>query len=161
VLSYLNTGNATAEQETIIIKFAPMGGDFANDGLARVLIDSDPDRVTMSKDAAAVVVRLYPNLTDDSATSAVSTTTPLVNTSYVTTGVAYGATADINSEIYVNGITEGHSHTNYTQPDMAGTSFYIGSRYTSIQQLNGLIQKVAIFNRALSASEILEVSNLL
>jgi hypothetical protein len=159
VLTYPISGNRTAETETIFVKFAP-STDFANDGVPRQLIATSTKDRRISKNSTATVLNFYPNTNDSSGTNAVGTTNILSNTSYVVTGVAYGATASTNARIYVNGISEGTDADDYTSPAW-GTNFYIGSNSTSASQLNGTIQKVAIYNRALSDAEVLTVSTLL
>jgi hypothetical protein len=158
VLKYEIAGNRTAATETIAIKFMPMGGSFANDGLIRNILDSDADRIVLRKQSTLTTVSFFPNLTDDSGTLLTGGTTNLLNTSYVETAISYGATAGTNYELFLNGSSDGSGTTNYTTPTL-GTYFYLGSNNSGLSQLNGLIQSIAIFSRALSAGEVLAVYN--
>lgn len=155
VLTYPILNNRTAEQETIFIKFIP-DTDFANDGTERDLTDTQTRQRFIRKRSATNTDRLsfQPNSTDSINSVSYTTTVPLANTSYVVCGVAYGTTAGINSEIYLNGVSERSETTDYTSPAW-GTIFSLGSASGGGNQLNGIIQKVLIFNRALTADEVL------
>jgi hypothetical protein len=74
--------------------------------------------------------------------------------------VAYGGTEDKNAEIYSNGISKGTSSDNYTAPEF-GTYFFIGLSKDSSSHLNGLIQSVCCYSRALSATEVAAVTAIL
>lgn len=158
VLKYETTGNRTAAAETIFIKFAPESV-FASDGIQRYLTTSDTKERQINKNASSTKLNSYSNATDNAAVTGVSTTIPAANTSYMSTSVIQHASPYVQS--YINGISEG----TYTVGDFTsnawGTYWYVGSALSSASQLNGIIQCVVIFSRALSASEILYVSNLL
>jgi hypothetical protein len=158
VLSYPILNNRTAAQETIVIKFTP-ATDFANDGVARFLTSTDTKTRDINKSSASTVVRIRPNSTDSTACSIDGTTTLLANNSYVVASVAYGPTADVNAELYINKISEGTDSDNYTTP-VWGNKFYIGSTNVGTSQAKCSIAEVAFFNRALTAGEILAVSNI-
>lgn len=161
ILRYAIAGNRTAAQETISIGFVPLGGSFANDGVIRHLIDTDADRVTMRKDTTATVMKYFPNLTDNNTLASIGTTTNLLNISYISSGISYGATAGTNSGIFLDGILEDTDTNNYTQPDMAGTYMYIGSSNAGITQINGIVKNISIHNRSLTDSELLSEANLI
>jgi hypothetical protein len=159
-LKYAIAGNRTAATESIAIKFMPLGGSFANDGIDRFLCDTDTKQRYIKKATTETVCKFRPNNTDSSASAPAASTTSLLNTSYNVVGVAYGATADVNAEIFIDGASEGTDSDNYTSP-IWGTNMYMGSDNAGANQLNGLIQKVAIFSRALTAPEVASVSSLL
>jgi hypothetical protein len=154
VLKYPIAGNRTAATETIAIKFMPLGGSFANDGIMRFLTDTDTKRRLWLKSTDSTQSTFYPNLTDSSGTDVTSSTAQLLNTSYVDTVVCYGETAGTNAEFYTNGESENTDINNYTAPAW-GTYFYLGSDSSGATQLNGLIQSVAIHSRVLNSSEVL------
>ena len=158
VLTYPILNNRTAEQETIVIKFAPRSA-FANDNVERVICSTDTKNRVVRKLNTGTKAYFAPNITDSSAANTSSTTVPAANTSYVVCSVAYGSTAGTNAEIYINGISEGTDADNYTTPAW-GTNFYVGSKNDGTLQLNGIIQKVAMFGRAMIAAEIMEVTTL-
>jgi len=160
ILKYAIAGNRTAAQESIAIKFMPLGGSFANDGVYRFVTTSETKERSIRKLNTGTVPTYRPNATDDTNCSPSPTTTPLLNTSYVITGVAYGETVGTNAEVYTNGVSEAIDTDNYTIPAW-GTNFFMGCDINSVNQLNGLIQKVAIFNRALTATEVASVTDLL
>lgn len=161
VLTYPISNNRTAEKETIFIKFA-LGSDFANDGTERDLTDTHTKQRFIRKRSATNTDRLsfQPNSTDSGSSVSYTTTVPLANTSYVVCGVAYGTTADTNSEIYLTGISERSETTNYTL-NAWGTVFSLGSASGGSNQLNGIIQSVSIFNRDFTVSEVAAVSTIM
>jgi hypothetical protein len=156
-LTYLIAGNRTAAQETISIGFMPMGGSFANDGVARVVLNntittsSNTDNRVIDKATSGVVLRSYP--AGYTGTNKSGTTTPLVNTPYVFTS-SCNSTGNPNLQIFLNGVQEStDSNTDFTPPPWT-TTFYIGSDRGSINQLNGLFTGIAIHSRALTAGEV-------
>lgn len=158
-LFYLTAGNRTAATESIFIKFAP-NSTFANDGLIRRLLDNDTKRRTMIKQDTHTLVSVYPNVTDDAALVVEAvTTTPLANTSYVASAT-FASTGNPNTVIYINGAQEATSNTDFTAPAY-GTNFYIGSKYDAIDQLDGLIQAVAISSDVKDASTNYAVDQIL
>jgi hypothetical protein len=155
-LKYFNSGNRTAAQETIVIKFMPLGGSFANDGVQRSIVNTTNVDGIIYKQTTGAVIRYAP----ESSTAFSGVTTILLNASHTIACVAYGESETKNATIYLDGVLETNSTTNYATPDY-GVNTSIGSDTNSGTQLNGLIQKVAFFNRALSAAEVLTVSNLM
>ncbi len=157
VLKYEIANNRTAEQETIVIKFMP-SSDFANDGIKRRLITTDTKNRSLLKDLTNTVVSCFPNFTDNGTVFAQTTTSILASISYT-----LACTISHNSPyivVFTNGVSEGSlpSAGDFTSPTW-GTSMYIGSSNSGAEQLNGFIQKVLFFNRALTASEVLAVNN--
>jgi len=153
VLKYAISGNRTAAQETIIIKFTP-DSNFANDGVGRKITSCNTLTRMLDKSTTGTVVRFDEN----GSRIAASTTNIMLNTSYVVTGVLKQA-GNHNKEIFINGTSEGSEDTDFT--DTLGNYFYLGTDTGGGATLNGLIQKVAIFNRALSESEVQSVTNIL
>jgi hypothetical protein len=164
VLKYAIAGNRTAAQETIAIKFMPLGGSFANDGVARRIMATDntstADERNISKLTSGTVFRFTPNVDQNASVNKDNTTNFQLNTSYV-----YSATC-VNSPssyaVYVNGSQEGTTGSTAWTENTWGTNMYVGGPVTqssTATPINGLIQKVAIFSRALGASEVASVSN--
>lgn len=160
VLKYLidNNLNRSPSAETIIIKFTPTG-DFANDGVNRYLLSSDTKERNIKKYQTAVIANFRPNESDSSLVVAGTVTTPLDGVSYIIICVAQHTSP--YAQTYLNGALQG----SYTAGDYTtnawGASFYIGTRFTAEGGFNGYIAKVMFFNRALSASEVSVVNNLL
>lgn len=155
VLKYLIAGNRTAAAETIVIKFTP-DSDFANDGVIRFVIDNDTARREIRKELTGTVLTVFPN----GYYSRDFVTAILGNTSYVI-AVICQASGNPNIRNFLNGVQDGLDENTDFTANAWGTSFYLGvSSYTG-SQLNGTIQSIAIFNRALSASEVAAVTNLL
>jgi hypothetical protein len=159
VITGLTANNCTAEQETIMIQFAPRGSNFANDGAIRNIADTNTIHRRIRKESGGTVVSFFPNSDESSSCNPQGTTSILVNTIYVIATVAYGPTATTNAEIYINGISEKTDTDNYTIPAW-GANFYIGSNSGGASQLNGIVQRYARWNRALTAGEILMVKNI-
>ena len=158
-LTYAIVGNRTAATESIFIKFAPES-TFANDGVGRVLLSSDTKNRQFAKVAGGTVVQFKPNSTDSGTSLSDATTIPTANTSYVVTGIAYGATAATNSRIYMDGVSENFDITDYISPAW-GTNFYIGSSNSGTTQLNGIIQSIAMFSDAKDATTVSTITNIL
>lgn len=157
VLKYQTLGNRTAAQETIVIKFAPTG-DFANDGVYRIISSTDTKTRQIRKDDTGTVVKFIPNNTDSPTSNPVTTTTPLDGVSYVSTLICKKTSPYALN--YLDGVLEGSDTDNFTN-NAWGTYFYIGCAVSGDLQLNGIIHKVAFFNRALSQSEVATVTNLM
>lgn len=157
-LKYPTLGNRTAASETVFIKFAPESV-FANDGVGRALDSTDTKVRAISKFTTGTVLVLQPNATDSGPVQAATSTTPQANTSYVIAGVMQHASP--YASMYLNGTSQGtYTIGDFTDP-VWGTFFHIGNNQNGANQLNGIIQSVVIYNRALSASEVLQVSNIL
>jgi hypothetical protein len=161
VLKYPIANNRTAAQESIFVKFAPLGGSFANDGIRRYLSSTDTKLRNHSKNTTGTVIRIFPNSTDVSAVVANGTSQPLVNTSYVS-GAIVRVTPNPQALHYLSGSLDGTSSTNTWDGIIAwNDDFFIGSGNTGLETLNGIIQSIAFFNRALSATGVAAVSTLL
>lgn len=90
-----------------------------------------------------------------------SSPTTVVSTTVVTTGVWYHVAAVKSAAgiaIYVNGAQQ-HAKALPSFVDTHNGSLRIGSNVTEGAHLNGLIDEVDIFNRALSATEIAAIYN--
>jgi hypothetical protein len=157
VLKYPIAGNRTAATETIAIKFMPLGGSFADDGMYRILTATDTKKRVFIKEQGSTRLKVAPNYTDDETNLSFSSTTPLINTSYVATGVVQHSSP--YSEVYINGISEGTYITGDWTNNAWETYFYLGSNTDGTIGANCLIQSIAIFSRALSAGEVESVYN--
>lgn len=160
VFKYPISGNRTGATESCFIKYAPEWAASAQTE-AVYLLDSDADIVDMAFVVASDSFQYRPNGTDDAANVALAASDPAVNTSYVMAGISYGATAGTNAEIYVDEVTKGSTTTNYTAPDMAGTSFYLGSKADGTLQINGVFQSIAFFSEAKSDADVAKITNIL
>lgn len=147
-LSYVNTGNRTAAQESIFIKFTPLGSNFANDSVQRTFIDSDTKQRQMYKVNTSTGTRIFPNITDNASVFANnSTTTPSAGTSYILAATMQQSAPNNYATVYYNGNNEsGYTAGSYTTPAW-GTNFYLGCRsVASSGQLNGIIESVAFYS---------------
>ncbi len=152
VLKYAISGNRTAAQETIVIKFMP-SSDFVNDGIKRRLITTDTKNRSLLKDLTNTVVSCFPNFTDNGTVFAQTTTSILASISYT-----LACTISHNSPyivVFTNGVSEGSlpSAGDFTSPTW-GTSMYIGSSNSGAEQVDATIQKILFFNRVLTAAEV-------
>jgi hypothetical protein len=159
-LKYLIAGNRTAAQETIAIQFMPLGGSFANDGIQRFLMSTDASSRSIDKNTGGSVIRLRPNATDNSEVNRSTTTTNLVNTSYV-----YTATLIQNPssyKVFLNGLQESPEGTTEWSVNTwdSDAMMWVGRATTAGTQLNGLIQGIHVYNRSLSSGEVLADKNL-
>jgi len=74
----------------------------------------------------------------------------------------YSPNSDPNVVVYKNGTIGITKNTDYTVNDWSATTyFFLGTLPAGNYNSDTLIQKVAIFNRALSASEVAQVSTLM
>ena len=103
------------------------------------------------KSTANGIVSSGANLTDSGAAVSSTTTTPLINTSYVL-GSVFSHTSP-KTRIFMNGVSEATSTTDWVN-NAWGDVFYVGTKDSGISQANIIIQKIAIFYRALTANEI-------
>jgi hypothetical protein len=143
-LSYVNSGNRTAATESIFIKFAPIS-TFANDGISRLLTDTDTKRRIAYKSTVATSFIGYPNVTDSSGTTTTTTTIPTVGSSYVYSATMQ-ATGNPNLTCYLNGTSEGTPDNDDFTENAWGTSFYIGTANDLTNHIDGIIQSVAFFS---------------
>ena len=153
-LSYSSSGNRN-DVETIVVKVnLPYVGAVA---AYRKILDDNGDRRVIY-DATIDKWRMNTNFVDSTTCLATLTTALTANTNYIIAGVAQHSSP--YAQIYLNGTSE----ATYTSGDYTtynpGTAFYVGVRYDGIDQFNGYIEKIAIFNRALSQAEIVQVGNL-
>lgn len=156
-LQYKTSKNRTTQEETIIIKFMPFS-DMGVSSTDRYLLSSSTKSRNIRNVASAGCLKIYPNATDNSSVVASSNTTCA---GFVSTVFA-GTLKHISpySKSYIDGEEQGiYTAGDWTNPSWGGT-FYIGSSNTGGNQLNGVIQRVAIFNKALSNSDILEISDI-
>lgn len=158
LLSYLIINNRTTQQETIFVKLVPMwaGTNIVTTGDVCVISTNTKNRkITISTTTDDFI--FYPNLSDSSTTIAKQGIVIVKNNSTVVCGIA--SQVDPNASMYQDGVLGTTVDNDDFVTPAWGNSTFIGSSNASINQLNGLIQKVAIFNRALTASEVLAVSN--
>jgi hypothetical protein len=159
VLKYAITGNRTAATESIFVRFMP-NFTFANDGVARTLLDTDTKSRKLAKTTTGTKLTFYPNLTDSADCAPESTMTPLANTAYVAGLIAAGVDVDVNASVYFDGSSEATDADNYTSPAW-GDYFYIGSDNAGENQINGVIQSVAIFSDVTDSTEISTINDIL
>jgi len=151
-LKYAISGNRTAAQETIAIKVQTTGITAANRYLSTT--DTKERRFIYYSGASY----MYGNQTDSAGSVATDPASTLVaNTSYVITGSVQHSNPYAN--VYVNGSSKNTDAVDdFTNPAW-GNYFYIGGSSTSGS--NHIIQSVSIFNRVLSAAEVLATSDLM
>lgn len=166
-LKYVIAGNRTAATETIAIKFMPLGGSFANDGIQRCLLTNDAPERHMRKATTSTTMGFRPNFTDSAAAaSTITGADPVaVNTSYVMGYTLVQATPTFQD--YLNGSADGAATgTAWTLNNWASsTYFYLGSvnaaESATISRFDGLIQSVAIFSDAKSAANVATITGIL
>lgn len=163
VLKYLNSGNRTASEETQFIKIIPFWNKDTIGASSRVFLETD----TKTRHFAAGWygrITSYPNSSDSVQSEAnipPATANTQNHTSYVIAAIAkhtgtYAQTY-INGSLLSDGVREDLGNaTDFTNPAW-GIGFYVGSSNGN-DCFSGIIQKVLIFNRALSASEVATVS---
>jgi hypothetical protein len=159
ILRYPIANNRSAAVETIIIRFQPLSA-FSNDGQDRYILRTDTPKRSILKVSSRNDIAFYPNQTDSAASVSTSTTNPLGGTTYTICCIAYGPSETKNSEIFTNGNSVGSNNTDYVSPTL-GTYSFIGVSDLLSSQLNGTILSIALFNRALSISEILILNGLM
>ena len=154
VLTYLIDKNRTAAQETIVIKFT-----LSTVGGTGFFFDSDDDRrVAYRPVGDPLKFTYYPNFTKNNLIKAVGADLA-ANTTYTIAVVTQHASPYIN--IFHNGTSEGTYTTGDYTTNAMGTLFYIGCRNDGTSQMLGTVKSTAYFNRALSASEVSAVYNII
>jgi hypothetical protein len=153
---YVASGNRTAVTETVILKFAPFftfSTTLATDAyLHNVQVNSGARSCRKVSSGNNFIRNVY------GATSYNSSITPVLNTSYVYAITYEGENASPNSICYFNGSADTSLDTNYTAPTFIA-NFSVGGNWDGTLPINGIIQSVAIYNRALSAGEVSTVTN--
>jgi hypothetical protein len=164
VLKYATAGNRTAATETMMVKFIPEWGDTIR-GVAEqdYVFDTDTKKRQMlfGGRAANTHSDYYSGANTTDSVSAIALqydVTIANNTSYVGTFSTSHTTP--YQKLYLNGdiLTLSEATADYIDPAW-GTYFYIGCASVGTNQLNGIIQKVAFWNRALTAGEVKAASN--
>lgn len=150
-LKYAIANNRNVAAETIIIKGSPLYGNAVSANTYYLSNDSDarPLRGFLTQN------RIQPNSTDNAAVSAVSGSMGWIEKNPMTlAGVCQ------HSSPYAELYRDGQSIADYTVGDYTdndwGTSFYLGSNVGNNGGL--LLGAVAIFNRVLTATEVLIVT---
>lgn len=160
-LKFEIAGNRRADEETIAIKIMPFYGPVNN--ITRIITNTDTKNRYMSQNSGTTDVRWRPNGTDSTSCQAPTVGTAglfVANTSCVLVGTCQHSSP--YASLYRNGSLFGLSDTSddFINPAW-GTYFYLGSESGGTNQLSGLIQEIGIWERALSASEGSDVTNLL
>jgi hypothetical protein len=160
-LKYAISGNRTAAQETIAIKFANEWSSGSGDSSATLHATDDDIRRGAFGSAGSSTYYSTPNHTQDVGAQASFNPGTTLSTSYVFMDV-YSPNSDPNVVVYKNGTIGITKNTDYTVNDWSATTyFFLGTLPAGNYNSDTLIQKVAIFNRALSASEVAQVSTLM
>jgi len=156
---YFIANNRTVGKETILIKYMLNHTLESSDTAIYGLHDTDTKRRVVQRNGGSLVIAAYANANDNISVMKSTTTPNISNVSYV-----HGLSVQHSSpylSVYHNGVLEG----TYTVGDFIdnawGTYFSVGGDTGGTQNINGLVQSVAIFNRALTASEVLAVTNIL
>ncbi len=89
----------------------------------------------------------------------VAAAVPLDGITY--TFVAVCQQTGTTATFYIDGVSNGTPETGAFTPNEWGTYFYIGSSASENVQAKGHIKSIAFFNRALTASEVVQVTNLM
>lgn len=158
VLKYPILNNRTAAQESLFVKFSPIG-TFANDNVYRHILSNEGagQRREILKINNETVIKSSANSVTGYAQG---TTTPQNNTSYTVSSIIYGSNADVNVRLYLNSASEGTNSTNYT-PNTWGTNFTLGCDGDGTTGKNLILQSFVAFNRPLSAGEVSAVTSIL
>jgi hypothetical protein len=159
VLKYLIAGNRTAAQETIVIKFS-LNQDTTAYGANALILASDTKSRDIVIQAATDAIYGRANGTDNGTVSALSSTKPLQNITYIYAFSITSSTPQVTC--YVNGSSEATSTTNTWGGAIAwGTYFQVGCNNNNLTQMEGVVKSIAFFSRNLSASEVLALNNLM
>jgi hypothetical protein len=164
VLKYLISGNRTAAQETIVIKFTPSVSavDLAQSAYLTetvikgriILLSSIGDDLAFQPNGADSGVALM---------RTGSGLRPLMNVTYIACAIAMASTGNPNMGLYVDNTSYDSTtqlNTDWTVPAW-GSFFTIGCNSGSAFQLNGVISSIALFNRSLSSTEVLALNKLM
>lgn len=158
-VSYVIASNRTPATESLFVK-ATNFNNTAGFIVDSILLDTDTTSRKFGIIAANDSLNFYPNITDSGTSLSTGTTDPVLNTSYVYSGIAYGTAAATNSEVYVNGTSEATNTTDYTSPAW-GTNFYVGSLNDGTVNWNGIISSVTIYSDAKAVGNVSTISTLL
>lgn len=156
-LSFVSAGNRNADTETLFIGFMPTGLGFS-DSSVRYVTSTDTKNRLMLK-TSLTSLRFRPNSTDSSVCNVDSTTSPAINTNYITT--ARSQHTSPYATIFFNGVSEttdaGHD---YTTP-VWGTNSYLGSLVGTSSFLNGLITSVTVYSDPKTDAAVSTIYNII
>jgi hypothetical protein len=156
VFTYPSSGNIAASAGTVIAHTVPISdatGRSANGQLFSTFAGGDADGVLVNVTSANVAQLLV-----KSGNSTVANLSGLEVISESTGAVVAAAWAANDFRLYTDGGDE-QADTSGAAPTTQNASLFIGCRNDSALQLNGTIQLLVIYNRALSAAEIACASN--
>ena len=156
VLKYVISGNRTAAEESAFIKITPFFETASTDGFPLLTSTETKDRKIFLHTSGQY---LYPNQTDSVDSFAKDTDDWNKNTSHVISGVMKHSSP--YAEIYRDGISSNQDTVDdYTNP-VWGTYFSLMCGSAGGSNVNGIIESVAFFNKAMSAAEVSRVTNIL
>lgn len=157
-LSYVIAGNRTADTETCFVRATPF---WTGTNVARntYWLNTDTKQRVLYATTADEFI-LYSNFQDSVLSTINGTTVPQKYTSYTMAEVFYGAAADVNAQLYLNGVLEGTTSTNYIENPW-GTNFQVGSNGAGAENGDSIFQSIAIFSDAKGAADVLAISNLM
>ena len=157
VLKYETAGNRS-DVETVFYKFIPF---YSTPKAVEAYLASSQTKDRLIKMVgSATSIKTRPNETD-TVGAVVETTSNayLLNTSTVFSSVYKHSSPYIAT--YLNGVANNtYTSADWTAPSY-GTYFFIGSANAGTVQIDGIIQSVTIFGRALTAAEVATGSNIM
>lgn len=160
-LKYAIAGNRTAATETIFVKFTPNWNNADQNGAAAVITSTDTKDRIFTKSGVANLERFGPNSTDSTTALATGTSLLVAGAAVVWAAIAYGTVADINEEVYLNGVSEGNSNINYTSPAW-GTNFYVGMQQPgNAGYIYGIIDTFAVFSDVKAPADVATISTII
>lgn len=157
VIKFPISGNMT-DTQSVFFKYTPFS-TFANDSSNRNLLQTDTKNRIIGKISTNVPLNSLANSTDNGTVFKVATTTPQASVSYVHASVFQHVSPYIS--VYTNGVLEAtYTAGDYTAPAW-GTNFWVGCSTSSANQINGIIQAVAMFSGVKSAAEVVAITEVL
>lgn len=157
VLKYLNLGNSHADEETIMMEVTP-GATFENTKVRAIHSSDTKNREISDPSAAATDLRAYPNSTDSINSSVASGTAVLKDTTYIICAVFKHSSPYV--QLYIDGVSAGVDTADNFINNTWGHYFYVGSSAAGINQFDGNIRRWAKWKRALTVTEIAEITAL-
>lgn len=161
-LTYLISGNRTASTESMFFKFRTFWNANLPTTNLRLCSTDTKDRF-IRFDAASDKFLVAPNGTDNSTAGAnESSATTTAYVSKVVAGIAIQETGNPNSAFYTDAVAQsgGNPNTDWTAPAW-GTNFYVGTSNSGTVGIFAIIESMAFFSDAKSASSVSSITNIL
>ena len=159
-LSYLNSNNRTAATESMFFKLTPFASS-ASITVSQILLASDTkNRSLIVSSTNSGRFRFAPNSTDSPAVILNLIEADVTAGTSVVGSATCASTGDPNATLYQDAANSVSSDVDWTSPAW-GTNFYVGTASNGAGGMYGIVEAIAFFSSAMSASNVATATALL